>query len=62
MTSVGSTECCPVWPLHARCRSRRGSAGGSAYVSTKFALRAHTESGRAELRTHNIPVMLPNPW
>lgn len=39
----------------------RAGAGGSAYASTKFALRGLTESWRAELRTHNIRVMLLNP-
>ena len=39
----------------------RAGAGGSAYASTKFALRALSESWRAELRTHNIRVMLLNP-
>ncbi|HEY8257610.1 MAG TPA: SDR family oxidoreductase [Gemmatimonadales bacterium] len=39
----------------------RAGAGSSAYASTKFALRALTESWRTELRTHNIRVMLVNP-
>jgi 3-oxoacyl-[acyl-carrier protein] reductase len=39
----------------------RAGAGGSAYASTKFALRGLTESWRAELRTHNVRVMLLNP-
>lgn len=39
----------------------RGGAGSSAYASTKFALRGLTEVWRAELRTHNIRVMLLNP-
>jgi len=39
----------------------RAGAGGSAYASTKFALRALTESWRAELRGHNVRVMLLNP-
>jgi 3-oxoacyl-[acyl-carrier protein] reductase len=39
----------------------RAGAGGSAYASTKFALRGLTESWRAELRTHDIRVMLLNP-
>ncbi|HET7600059.1 MAG TPA: SDR family oxidoreductase [Gemmatimonadales bacterium] len=39
----------------------RGGAGGSAYASTKFALRGLTEVWRAELRTHNVRVMLLNP-
>ncbi|MEO6058059.1 MAG: SDR family oxidoreductase [Gemmatimonadales bacterium] len=39
----------------------RAGAGSSAYASTKFALRALTESWRAELRTHGVRVMLLNP-
>jgi 3-oxoacyl-[acyl-carrier protein] reductase len=39
----------------------RAGPGGSAYASTKFALRALTESWRAELRTRNVRVMLLNP-
>jgi 3-oxoacyl-[acyl-carrier protein] reductase len=39
----------------------RAGPGGSAYASTKFALRALTEAWRAELRTHNVRVMLLNP-
>lgn len=39
----------------------RGDAGSSAYASTKFALRALSESWRAELRSHNVRVMLLNP-
>jgi 3-oxoacyl-[acyl-carrier protein] reductase len=39
----------------------RAGPGGSAYASTKFALRALTESWRAELRSHNVRVMLLNP-
>lgn len=39
----------------------RAGAGSSAYASTKFALRGLTETWRAELRTHNIRVMLLNP-
>ena len=39
----------------------RGGAGSSAYASTKFALRGLSEVWRAELRTHNIRVMLLNP-
>lgn len=39
----------------------RAGPGSSAYASTKFALRALTESWRAELRTHNVRVMLVNP-
>ena len=39
----------------------RAGAGGSPYASTKFALRALSEAWRAELRTHDIRVMLLNP-
>lgn len=39
----------------------RAGAGGSAYASTKFALRGLSEAWRAELRTHDIRVMLLNP-
>lgn len=39
----------------------RAGPGGSAYASTKFALRGLTESWRAELRTHHVRVMLLNP-
>ena len=39
----------------------RAGPGGSSYASTKFALRGLTESWRAELRKHNIRVMLVNP-
>jgi 3-oxoacyl-[acyl-carrier protein] reductase len=39
----------------------RAGPGGSAYASTKFALRGLTESWRAELRAHNVRVMLLNP-
>ncbi|HEU4699534.1 MAG TPA: SDR family oxidoreductase [Gemmatimonadales bacterium] len=39
----------------------RAGAGGSAYASTKFALRGLSESWRAELRQHNVRVMLINP-
>ena len=39
----------------------RAGAGSSAYASTKFALRALSETWRAELRTHNVRVMLLNP-
>ena len=39
----------------------RGFAGGTAYVASKFALRGMTECWRAELRKHNIRVMLVNP-
>lgn len=39
----------------------RAGAGSSAYASTKFALRALSETWRAELRPHNVRVMLLNP-
>ena len=39
----------------------RGSAGGSAYSSSKFALTSLTECWRAELRPKNIRVMQVNP-
>ena len=38
-----------------------GFAGGSIYVASKFALKGMTECWRAELRKHNIRVMLVNP-
>lgn len=44
--------------------STAGNAGfamGTAYCATKFALKGMTESWRAELRKHNIRVMLVNP-
>ena len=44
--------------------STSGLAGGkssSAYASSKFALRGMTECWRAELRPHNVRVMLVNP-
>lgn len=39
----------------------RGFAYGTAYSATKFALSAMTECWRAELRQHNIRVILINP-
>ena len=39
----------------------RAGAESSAYASTKFALRALSETWRAELRPHNVRVMLLNP-
>ena len=39
----------------------RGGPGGTAYYSSKFALRGMTECWRAELRKHNVRVMLVNP-
>ena len=41
--------------------SVRGAAKGTAYYGSKFALRGMTECWRAELRQHNIRVMLVNP-
>jgi 3-oxoacyl-[acyl-carrier protein] reductase len=45
----------------ASTAAHRGSASGTAYYASKFALRGMTECWRAELRTHNIRVMLINP-
>jgi 3-oxoacyl-[acyl-carrier protein] reductase len=39
----------------------RGAANGTAYYGSKFALRGMTECWRAELRQHNVRVMLVNP-
>lgn len=39
----------------------RAGTGGTSYASTKFALRGLSESWRAELRPHNVRVMLVNP-
>ena len=39
----------------------RGAANGTAYYSSKFALRGMTECWRAELRKYNIRVILVNP-
>lgn len=39
----------------------RGGARGTAYYASKFALRGMTESWRAELRPHNVRVILVNP-
>src|SRR6185436_3922163 len=41
--------------------SHRGAANGTAYYASKFALRGMTECWRAELRQHNIRVILVNP-
>lgn len=38
-----------------------GAANGTAYSSSKFAVRSLTECWRAELRKHNIRVMQVNP-
>ncbi|HZK77907.1 MAG TPA: SDR family NAD(P)-dependent oxidoreductase [Gemmatimonadaceae bacterium] len=45
----------------ASTAGKRGSAGGSIYSSTKFAVNGLTESWRAELRKNNIRVMQVNP-
>jgi 3-oxoacyl-[acyl-carrier protein] reductase len=39
----------------------RGAANGTAYYASKFALRGMTECWRAELRSHNVRVILVNP-
>ncbi len=39
----------------------KGSQGGTAYASSKFALKGMTECWRDELRRHNVRVMLVNP-
>jgi len=39
----------------------KGGKGGTAYSSSKFALRGMTECWRAELRPHDVRVMLVNP-
>lgn len=41
--------------------SLKGSAGRTAYGSSKFALRGMTECWRDELRRHDVRVMLVNP-
>ena len=45
----------------ASTASLRGAAGGTAYMTSKFALRGMTECWRAELRKHNVRVMQINP-
>lgn len=45
----------------ASSAGKNGFANGSPYCATKFALRGMTECWRAELRKHNIRVMLVNP-
>lgn len=45
----------------ASTAGQRGSAGGTMYSSSKFALSGMTECWRAELRKHNIRVMQINP-
>jgi len=39
----------------------RGGQGGTAYASSKFALKGMTECWRDELRRHNVRVILVNP-
>ena len=39
----------------------KGFAGGTVYASSKFALRGMTQCWQAELRKHNVRVMLINP-
>ena len=39
----------------------KGGRGGTAYSSSKFALKGMTECWRDELRRHNVRVMLVNP-
>lgn len=45
----------------ASTAGQKGSAGGTSYVSTKFAVSGMTECWRAELRKSNIRVMQINP-
>jgi 3-oxoacyl-[acyl-carrier protein] reductase len=45
----------------ASTASLRGAPEGTAYYASKFALRGMTECWRAELRRHNIRVILINP-
>jgi 3-oxoacyl-[acyl-carrier protein] reductase len=45
----------------ASTSSLKGSAGRTAYGSSKFALRGMTECWRDELRHHNVRVILVNP-
>ena len=45
----------------ASTASLRGAAHGTAYMTSKFALRGMTECWRAELRKHNVRVMQINP-
>ncbi len=45
----------------ASSAGKGGFANGTPYCATKFALRGMTECWRAELRKHNIRVMLVNP-
>ena len=45
----------------ASTAGQRGSANGTAYVATKFAVSGMTECWRTELRKNNIRVMQVNP-
>ncbi len=45
----------------ASTAGRAGFAMGTAYAASKFALAGMTECWRAELRPHNVRVMLVNP-
>ncbi len=45
----------------ASTAATKGFASGTPYVASKFALRGMTECWRAELRPHNIRVILINP-
>ncbi len=45
----------------ASTAGQKGSANGTTYVSTKFAVSGMTECWRAELRKNNIRVMQVNP-
>lgn len=45
----------------ASTAAKKGYATGSIYCGSKFALRGMTECWQAELRKHNVRVMLVNP-
>jgi 3-oxoacyl-[acyl-carrier protein] reductase len=45
----------------ASTAARKGYARGTVYASSKFALKGMTECWQAELRKHNVRVMLINP-
>lgn len=45
----------------ASTSGQKGSARGTTYVATKFALSGMTQCWRAELRKHNVRVMQVNP-
>lgn len=45
----------------ASTAATKGFPSGTAYVASKFALRGMTECWRAELRPHNVRVILINP-